>query len=237
MIKKTIFKNHILENKALINTDIITELYINYPNDFNYWCKTNNIKPPSIKSAGGFALACMLYNPTYYFKRAECDKIMEKFNFITTDSIQLFNKTDQWGLYSSKLKGIYYIPVPYKLSPKKEMRTNFTFNGTKEEKNIKINLIKQNIKEDYIDVQNSDWQLGHKNPNSGDNSNNNLILQPPIQAKYKDNYIFIDTLTKIPTPEKFIKDDENNKSYYTENQQQILYKYLNSKFKNMNLDL
>jgi len=236
MIKKKITKNHIFENKALINTDIITTLYTNYPDNFNNWCQSNNITPPSIKSASGFALACMLFNPAYYFKRDECDKIMNKFNFITKDSIQLFNKTDQWGLYGSKMKGIYYIPVPYKLSPKKEMRTNFTFNGTEEEKNIKIDLIKQNIKEDYIDIPNNQWQLGHKNPNSGDNSNNNLVLQPPIQAKYKDNYIFIDTLTKIPTPEKFIKDDKNNKSCYTENQQKILYEYLHSKFENMNLD-
>ena len=92
MIKKTILKNHILENKALINTDIITELYINYPTNFNYWCQSNNIKPPSIKSAGGFALACMLYNPTYYFKRAECDKIMEKFNLNLNSLIMGFRK-------------------------------------------------------------------------------------------------------------------------------------------------
>jgi hypothetical protein len=46
------------------------------------------------------------------------------------------------------------------------------------------------------------WQLGHKNPGSTDNSNENLVLQPPIQGKYRDNYIFIDTLTKIPMPNK-----------------------------------
>jgi hypothetical protein len=28
------------------------------------------------------------------------------------------------------------------------------------------------------------------------------VLQPPIQGKYRDNYIFIDTLTKFPTPNK-----------------------------------
>lgn len=236
MLKKA-KTNHIISNRSLITIDLITTLYSNYPYDFTNWCTINKVKPPRINTANGFALACMLHNPNSYFKREECSKIMEKFNFKTNDSIQLFNKTDQWGLYSSKERGIYYIPLPYKISPKKYMRINFNFNGTKEEKNIKIDLIKQNIKEDYLDVPNSDWQLGHKNPNSGDNSNNNLILQPPIQAKYRDDYIFIDTLTKIPTPEKFIKDDKNNKLYYTENQQKILYKYLNSKFKNMNLDL
>tara|TARA_B100001094_G_scaffold333432_1_gene412130 strand:+ start:7238 stop:7942 length:705 start_codon:yes stop_codon:yes gene_type:complete len=234
MIKKQKV-NHIISNRSLINIDTITTLYTNYPDDFIYWCQQNRINYPSIKSANGFALACMLHNQNSYFKREECDKIMAKFNFKTNDSIQLFNKTDQWGLYSSKERGIYYIPIPYKLSPKKDMRMNFTYNGTETEKNSKIDLIKQNIKEDYLDIPNNQWQLGHKNPNSGDNSNNNLVLQPPIQAKYRDNFIFIDTLTKIPTPEKFINDDKNNKSYYTTEQQKILYNYLHSKFDNMNL--
>lgn len=230
MIKKAKL-NHIVSNRSLINIDSISTLYSDYPEDFINWCKLNKIKLPSIKSANGFALACMLHNPDSYFKREECSKIMEKFNFKTNDSIQLFNKTDQWGLYSSKERGIYYIPIPYRLSPKKDMRMNFTFDGTDEDKNNKINLIKQNIKEDYLDIQNSEWQLGHKNPNSGDNSNDNLVLQPPIQAKYRDDFIFIDTLTKIPTPEKFIKDDKNKKSYYTIEQQKILYNYFHSKFK------
>lgn len=231
MIKKTKL-NHIVSNRSLINIDTITTLYSNYPNDFINWCEINKIKSPKINTANGFALACMLYNPNNYFKREECSKIMEKFNFKTNDSIQLFNKTDQWGLYSSKERGIYYIPLPYKISPKRDMRMNFTFDGTEKDKNNKIDLIKQNIKEDYIDISNDEWQLGHKNPNSGDNSDNNLVLQPPIQAKYRDDFIFIDTLTKIPTPEKFIKDDKNNKSYYTIEQQKILYNYLHSKFDN-----
>ena len=234
MIKKAKL-NHIVSNRSLINIDTITTLYSNYPNDFINWCEINKIKPPKINTANGFALACMLHNPDSYFKREECSKIMEKFNFKTNDSIQLFNKTDQWGLYSSKERGIYYIPLPYKISPKRDMRINFTFDGTEKDKNNKIDLIKQNIKEDYIDVSNDEWQLGHKNPNSGDNSDNNLVLQPPIQAKYRDDFIFIDTLTKIPTPEKFIKDDKNKKSYYTIEQQKILYEYLHSKFSDMEL--
>ena len=234
MIKKAKI-NHIISNRSLINIDSISTLYSNYPDDFINWCEINKIKPPKINTANGFALACMLHNPDSYFKREECSKIMEKFNFKTNDSIQLFNKTDQWGLYSSKERGIYYIPLPYKISPKRDMRMNFTFDGTEKDKNNKIDLIKQNIKEDYIDVSNDEWQLGHKNPNSGDNSDNNLVLQPPIQAKYRDDFIFIDTLTKIPTPEKFIKDDKNKKSYYTENQQKILYEYLHSKFSDMTL--
>ena len=69
-------------------------------------------------------------------------------------------------------------------------------------KNKEIDKIKLTIKSDYIYVSNHLWQLGHKNPDSIDNTTNNLVLQPPIQSKYRDNYIFIDTLTKFPTPKK-----------------------------------
>jgi hypothetical protein len=82
------------------------------------------------------------------------------------------------------------------------MRKNFKYDGTEEDKNAEIDRIKSTIKADYIDTPNSEWQLGHKNPDSEDNSTNNLVLQPPIQGKYRDNYIFIDTLTKFPTPKK-----------------------------------
>ena len=51
------------------------------------------------------------------------------------------------------------------------------------EKNNEIDKIKSTIKTDYIDVPNSLWQLGHKNPGSTDNSNENFVLQPPIQGK------------------------------------------------------
>ena len=51
-------------------------------------------------------------------------------------------------------------------------------------------------------MPNEQWQLGHRNPNSTDNSEKNLILQPPIQGKYRDDYLFFDTLTKMPLPNK-----------------------------------
>ena len=54
------------------------------------------------------------------------------------------------------------------------------------------------------------------------------ILQPPIQSKYRDNYIFIDTLTKIPTPLKFISDHKSGNLPYTDEQIKQLKDYLNS---------
>jgi hypothetical protein len=127
---------------------------------------------------------------------------VKKFNIDTQDSIQLFNKHNQWGIKtnSGTERGKLYIVYPYCLSNKHKMRRDFKFDGTEEEKNAEIDKIKSTIKNDYIDVPNSLWQLGHKNPDSTDNTNTNLVLQPPIQGKYRDNYIFIDTITKFPTP-------------------------------------
>lgn len=199
-------KNDIIEpnNYKLIDIDIIEEIPDKYPDEFNEYCHINSLKPPNITSNNGKALSVMLRYKYYYWNRDSCDKFVDKFGIQTKDSIQLFNKHNQWGINTNSgiERGKLYIIYPYSLSNKHKMRKNFKFDGTDEDKDNEINKIKSTIKNDYIDVPNSLWQIGHKNPNSIDNSNNNLILQPPIQGKYRDNYIFIDTITKMPIPNK-----------------------------------
>ena len=188
----------------LINIDLITEIPSEYPDEFKEFCLTNGLKPPNISTGNGKALAAMLKYPNFYWDRETCDAFVKKFNIITKDSIQLFNKHNQWGIQtnSGRERGKSYIVYPYCLSNKHKMRKNFNFNGSQEEKNSEIDKIKSTIKADYIDVPNALWQLGHKNPGSIDNSTKNLVLQPPIQGKYRDDYIFIDSLTKFPMPNK-----------------------------------
>lgn len=220
-------KSDIIEpnNYKLINIDIIDELPKNYPDEFNEYCYINSLKPPNITSNNGKALSVMLRYKYYYWNRDVCDKFVDKFGIITKDSIQLFNKHNQWGINtnSGTERGKLYILYPYSLSNKHKMRKNFKFIGTEEEKEIEINKIKSTIINDYIDIPNSLWQLGHKNPGSIDNTDNNLVLQPPIQGKYRDNYIFIDTLTKFPMPLK-LKTMIEKKEIELSNEQIILYK-------------
>jgi hypothetical protein len=187
-----------------INIDLIDKIPNEYPKEFINFCAENDLKPPNIDTGNGKALSAMLNNKYCYWKSEDCEKFVKKFNIKTRDSIQLFNKHSQWGIKtnSGTERGKLYIVYPYALSNKHKMRKDFKFDGTQEEKNAEIDKIKSTIKADYIDVDNSQWQLGHKNPASTDNSNENLVLQPPIQGKYRDNYIFIDTLTKIPVPKK-----------------------------------
>jgi hypothetical protein len=204
-VKKT-SSEFILEpcDYELIDVDSITELPNEYPAEFNEFYLNNGLKPPNIDTGNGKALSVMLKYKFHYWNRVTCDKFAEKFDITTKDSIQLFNKHNQWGIQtnSGTERGKLYIVYPYCLSNKHKMRKNFKFSGTEEEKNNEIDKIKSTIKTDYIDVPNSLWQLGHKNPGSTDNSTDNLVLQPPIQGKYRDNYIFIDTLTKFPMPNK-----------------------------------
>jgi len=211
-----------------ITVDTITHIPSQYPNEFMKFIEEHKLKPPKLDTGNGKALALMLDNPSYYWTREDTDKIVNKFNIPTRDSIQLFNKHEQWGIQTSNERGKNYIRVPYTLSNKHKMRKNFVFDGTDEQKNIEIDKIKSTIKADYIDVPNNEWQLGHKNPNSTDNAMSNLVLQPPIQAKYRDKYTFIDTLTKIPTPKTFREMNEAKQLPYTTEDLMNLKDYLNS---------
>lgn len=212
-----------------IDISTILTLPDKYPEEYTNFCKENGIPIPKIDCGRGKALALMLANPNKYFVREDCNNVCKKFNIESDDSIQLFNKFGQW-VKTCPDKGKYNITYPYSCSNKGAMRKGFKYDGTEECKNNEINEIKRHIKSNYIDVPNADWQLGHKNPDSTDSSNNNSVPQPPIQGKYRDNYIFIDTLTKIPTPKKFIELDRKNECPYIQEQQLELYNYLKSKF-------
>jgi len=198
-----------------VNIESIQAMYKEYPTEFVEFCGLHNLHPPKIDSGNGLALAAMLHNPSHFWDRKSCDVYVEKFEIKTKDSIQLFNKHEQWGIKTSIERGKNYILYPYELSNKHKMRKNFSYDGTEEQKNTEIDKIKSTIHHDYVEVPNSEWQLGHKNPESEDNTATNLVLQPPIQAKYRDQYIFIDTLTKIPTPTTLKKMHESGNSPYT----------------------
>jgi len=204
----------------MIRIDItsITTLPSQYPDEFISFITQHNLKPPTIQSGNGKALNIMLHNPEGYWTREDCDAFVNNFNIPTKDSIQLFNKHEQWGIQTSNERGKNYICYPYALSNKHKMRKDFGKGISKEELNIEIEKIKSTIKNDYCDVPNGNWELGHKNPESDDNSKNNLVLQPPIQAKYRDRYIFIDTLTKMPTPTTLIQMESNGENPFTETQ-------------------
>ena len=187
-----------------IDVSKIDALYTEYPEEFIQFCQANGIEPPTITSMKGISCAAMLANKYSYWDSDACNEYFAKFNIKSNNPNQAFNKHNQWGIQTNSgiERNRLYIVYPYALSNKHKMRKNFKFDEIIEEKNNEIDKIKSTIKADYIDVPNEQWQLGHKNPGSTDNTNENLVLQPPIQGKYRDNYVFIDTLTKFPLASK-----------------------------------
>lgn len=221
------YHTHILSKMNRIDSNTIASIPDQFPTEFNNFITQHKLKPPNINSGNGKALNIMLHNPNFYWTREDCDTFVTKFDIKTSDSIQLFNKHEQWGIMTSKERGKNYICYPYTLSNKHKMRKNFGKELSDQEKNIEINNLKATIRSDYCDVPNEEWELGHKNPESEDNSLNNLVLQPPIQGKYRDRYIFIDPLTKIPTPATLIQMDKAGENPFTKNQLLALKKWLN----------
>ena len=199
---------------SIVNSEMTTKI----PEDFTEFCITNNLKLPSINTGNGKALIAMLNTPDYYWDRENCNKFCKKFNIDSKDSIQLFNKKEQDGFKMIGLRGKYGIKYPYEISNKKAMRKNFSYNGTESDKKKEIDNIKEHIKSNYIDIPYNEWQNGHKNPDTADSSNENFVLQPPIQGRYRDRYIFLDTLTRIPTPKELSKLIKKGESPYTNDQ-------------------
>ena len=94
-------RNYIPMALELIDITKIDELPNTYPDEFNEFCISNGLKPPSITTGNGKALSAMLSYKEYYWNRTTCDAFVEKFNIPTKDSIQLFNKHNQWGIQTN----------------------------------------------------------------------------------------------------------------------------------------
>jgi len=122
-------------NKAeykLIDISLVEYIPTEYPSEFVEYCKNNDLTPPSISTGNGKALSVMLKYKSNYWNRQTCDAFVAKFDIKTKDSIQLFNKHNQWGIQtnSGTERGKLYIVYPYCLSNKHKMRKDFKFNGT-----------------------------------------------------------------------------------------------------------
>lgn len=170
----------------------------------------------------------LLHNENKYVIREDLDIFFKNIEIKSRDPIQAINKTEQWGLKRGPEKGKYWIPYPYNSGVKHLMRKDFNKNiENKSTIYDQVRIIKDDIKRDYLDIPEELSQFGHKNPNIEDNTLQNLVLQPPVQAKYRDKYIFIDTLTRIPTVKTLI---ENDCKPYTDKELYELYKYLEEKF-------
>lgn len=201
----------------LINTRRFQVAFQEHDPDFLQFCHDNNITPPNLNSLKGQVIALLTHknNLNKYVTREVLDQFLGYIGMTSKDSIQLVNKTDQWGLKHVSIKHegeqFYQIPYPFEyIGLHVEKRKKLVISGSKEDK---VNHIKEWIKVNYLDVPHNEWQVGHKDPNKDDNSEANLVYQPPIQGRFRDRFKFDDTgLIRFPT----IKELQNNPElYYT----------------------
>lgn len=190
-----------------------------YSDELTRFCKENDIRLLSLNTNIGKCIALLSQHPnTYVDGREHVIKILEKLEIKSNDPIQVFNKFQQYGLKSNSddcCKGKYYIIYPYEKSNKQAMRKIELCESNKEEQ---IDKIKKDIEENYMEVPNRLWQIGHKNPGLEDNTSSNLVYQPPIQGRYRDNYIFIDSITRYPLAKKLNHLLENEEIKLTKRQ-------------------
>lgn len=207
-----------------IVNEITFKKYTTYSDEFLSFCEENKIKIPNINSLKGQVVALMTNsdNRNKFIDRELLDKFIMIVNMNSKDVIQAINKTDQWGLKSETIKRKYYtIPFPFvfvdihikkRTLPKLENRDD------------KIDFIKEYLIYNYIDIPNDKWEIGHMDPNDPDISEEKLVYQPPIQGKFRDRFKFDNIgLIKFPTPQEL---ENNFDKYYSEEEQKTILNIL-----------
>lgn len=198
------------------------------------WAEEHDIKLPPDGTIKAILLQEMTSEETIstgkWWDREDMEAALKKYNKKSSDVIQFINKTEQWGLKNPLKNGrkLYRFEYPFiYVSTHVEKRKVQEVNP--EDKEKQIELIKEIIKKDYIDVPIDKWQLGHKNPDLPDATPKNLVWQPPIQGKYRDRFVFDSLgLMKYPTPKEIAR---NPSDYYSEEQLEELYVFLSKRFR------
>ncbi len=199
--------------------------FLKHSKEFTAFCKLNNIAEKKMNTAGGQVLALMTCKKNFnkHIDRAGLIEFIDKIGEESGDVIQLINKTDQWGLVAKTIDRKYYtIPFPFQYIDLHLKKRDINIGGL--DRNERINLVKEFLIKNYIEVPNDKWQVGHLNPNIPDGSSDKLVFQPPIQGKYRDKFIFDEMgLMKYPTPQEL---KNNFEKYYSEGEMLEIYEIL-----------
>ena len=215
-----------------IDINNFTEKFSEYSSDFLEFVAKHNIKAPKIDTNAGQGIALLTHedNRGKYALRDDLEAFFESIDITTKDAIQTVNKCEQWGLKRSPIKGQYCIPFPFEYFPLNVMkRKKNIISGNKDDI---VNATKEFIKVHYLEVPNNLWQVGHKDAYSTDNTEKNLVYQPPIQGKYRDKYKFDDLgLTKFPSGKELCS---NISKYYSKEEQELILQTLLANKNNSN---
>lgn len=130
------------------------------------------------------------------------------------DAIQLVNKTGQWGLVHQSLAGeagnTYYRldkPFGFKKYNRKSQGRISIGSLTREEQ---IARQKAFFLENWVNVPDEKWQVGHADPRDP----SSVFMQPPLQASYRDRYLW-DPATGLPLAPTVDELIRNRQRYYS----------------------
>ena len=210
-----------------INITDYTTAFTEYPQDFRTFCDANNYTTPEISNRSGQALALMAQPENRgqrYLIREDTEKFFAQLGLPKGDSIQQFNKTQVKRVPG---KGKYCLQYPFVLNEIDiKKRIGAVITG---DRNEQINAIKKWWLDNLVNVPNEDWQIGHLDPTIPDASEKNLAFQPPLQARYRNKFKWDPMFhTMWPTAQHELIPHFDR--YYTEEEQQLIYEKLKSKF-------
>lgn len=191
-------------------------LYEMYDDDLMEWSQKHDVKLPKLSSVRGqiIALVTDLKHKDKVFTRVSLESFANKFELKSNDIIQHVNKTDQWGLqHKTEERKYYSIPRPFVYcSCHVKKRSKFTSLVDEKEKSQHVERVKDYLRKYYMDIDPSQWDIGHKDPHITDNSAKNMVIQPPLQRAYRDSYKFDDNGFRLcPTIDEIKR---NAKKYY-----------------------
>ena len=133
----------------------------------------NGKKLPSLQTGLGMALAWLsqpdMRGGIRWIDRVMAEEFFRENGHSSGDAIQAFNKPGGSTPGLKLLKKTYSVDVHDRL--------------TQELSHIKWSI------EHILDQPVRDWQIGHLDATKG-NHPSNLYYQPPIQARFRDNYVF-----------------------------------------------
>lgn len=183
-----IFENY--ENWLLLQNR-----YLAYDEQFLIFVDEHKINIPNIKTMSGQILSLFTDNRNRFIgiTREMIDGFLGKLNLKSHDSIQLINKVEQRGIKKLTFKRKYYMIIYpfeyYGLHINKRQNFAHQSSDIDRDREKQINLTKEYLLFNYINVPPEQWQCGHRDP-SGSNSQTNLVYQPPIQGKFRDRFKF-----------------------------------------------
>jgi hypothetical protein len=210
-----------------IEISLYSKKFVEYIPDLLEFATAHKLRLPKIDSLKGQALA-LLSQPgvrgKQHVSREHATKFFQSIEMETPDSIQPFNKG--FGLKEIKVKGKICLVFPFELDTVNiDKRKGAVIGG---DRDASINAVKDWWKKNLVNVPNEEWQVGHLDPTVPDASENNLAYQPPIQGKYRDRFKFDSLFHKMwPTASELVTKVD---TYYTEEEQRVLYDMLKTKF-------